>query len=291
MEIREYRRSDLRRLFQYWVDVGKEIPFFFPVSAGGWQRCLLQDELDGALLFSRLHTHLATEGDQVLGFVQWGQPGFAWDELGLRVSNPPIGVVRQLFFDAGRHDVGEALLDRATGDLASFERIHAFYHILGMSCNAHHGKLHSSQAHVEQLLLARSFRVEHENAYYVLELQRSTGIENAACEFGIVPGSCEEKLELLLAGEIVGRAQIRRLERLTGGRAPDAAYLTWLGVEERHRGQGYGPVLVTALNQFLRGKGVRWLHTDTAVGNLRARKLYEGLGFQMRGTTRSYVRV
>lgn len=34
---------------------------------------------------------------------------------------------------------------------------------------------------------------------------------------------------------------------------------------------------------------VRYLHTDTASGNVRAQQLYKKLGFQQEGYTRSYA--
>jgi RimJ/RimL family protein N-acetyltransferase len=37
-------------------------------------------------------------------------------------------------------------------------------------------------------------------------------------------------------------------------------------------------------------KQYRYLHTDTANGNIRAQQFYEKLGFQQQGFTRSYVR-
>ncbi len=290
MNIREYRPNDLHRLFDYWTKLGADIPYFFPVSALRWQSCLLEDELDGGQLFRSLETYLATEGNQVLGFVQWGQPNFAWDSDDQRYENPSLGVIRHLYYEPGRPDVGHALLDKATGDVARFDRLHAFYHILGMSCNAHHGKLHSSQAHVEELLLAHGFRIEHENVYYVLDLGHQDGAVDSRLHISTGQGSAGEMFEARLDGKVVCTARVRSLDRLTGGQATGTAYLTWLGVAEQHRGLGIGNEFLSQLVRLLLSRHVRCLHTDTAIGNVQAQRLYEKLGFRNQGFTRSYVR-
>ena len=46
-------------------------------------------------------------------------------------------------------DAAEALSVRASAYLGRFPQGHAFYHALGMSCNAYHGKLHTSLGHVD----------------------------------------------------------------------------------------------------------------------------------------------
>jgi RimJ/RimL family protein N-acetyltransferase len=289
MDIREYQGHDLYRLYEYWRKVGTDIPFFFPVSAPKWQACLLEDKLDGEPIFKRLETYLAAESGQVLGFVQCGQPHFAWDENGQKCSNPHIGVIRHLYFEKGRNDVGEALLVKAADQLACFDRRHAFYHILGMSCNAHHGKLHNSQAHVEQLLRAYGFEIEHENAYYVLDAERIAPVENSQLHFRSTHGSSEERFEVRLNAEVVGTAQVRYLDRLTDGYTRDTAYLTWIGVVEPYQSQGIGTEFLKLLAQFLLSRQARYLHTDTASGNVRALRLYKKLGFRQEGYTRNYV--
>jgi ribosomal protein S18 acetylase RimI-like enzyme len=288
MEIREYQEDDLRRLFEYWRKVGTGIPYFFPVSAPQWQACLLEDRLDGERIFSSLETYVATEEDKILGFAQSGHPNFAWDEGGQKYRNPHVGVVRHLYFDKERQDAGEALLAAASEHLAAFGQVHAFYHILGMSCNAHHGKLHDSQSHVEQLLEAHGFRLEHENVYYVLDVECTTPAEEPQLHLRCVPGSGEQSFEIRRNAAVVGTARVRYLHALTGGCTRDVAYLTWIGVVEGQRNQGLGAEFLRHLVQFLSGRQVRYLHTDTASDNLRAQRFYEKLGFRNEGHTRSY---
>lgn len=289
MGIRACQENDLHRLFEYWKKVGTDIPYFFPVSAQRWQTCLLEDELHGERIFDSLETYLATESGQVLGFVQCGRPNFAWDENGQKCHHPHIGVIRHLYFEKGRSDVGEALLAQAGDHLARFDQNHAFYHILGMSCNAYHGKLHNSQTHVERLLRARGFRIEHENAYYVLHIKCAAPVENASLHLCSTCGSGEERFEIRLGAEVVGTAQVRYLDTLTDGYTRDTAYLTWIGVAEQHQSRGLGTEFLKLLVQSLWSRGYRYLHTDTASGNVRAQQFYRKLGFQQEGYTRSYV--
>lgn len=101
MNIKECQKDDLNELFEYWKRVGTSIPYFFPVSASKWRTCLLEDELDGERIFKSLETHVVTESDQVLGFVQYGQPNFACDESGNKYYDPHIGVIRHLYFEKG----------------------------------------------------------------------------------------------------------------------------------------------------------------------------------------------
>lgn len=289
IEIRHYQETDLHRLFAYWQQVGADIPYFFPVSAQRWQVCLLEDEFDGEPLFKSLKTWLATESGQVLGFVQYGQPNYAWDESGEKHPDPPIGVIRQLFFRAGRDDAGRALLEQVGDHAAGSDRLYAFYHILGMSCNAHHGKLHHSQSHVGRLLRAYGFQVEHENVYYVLDGQVVDRVENTQLRLCSTCGLTGERFEASLGGEVVGTAHVRYCDALTGGRTRDTAYLTWIGVGEPHQGQGIGTEFLRLLVCLLTRRQVRYLHTDTARRNIGAQRFYESLGFQSAGCTRSYV--
>jgi ribosomal protein S18 acetylase RimI-like enzyme len=288
MDIREYQRNDLHRLFEYWKKVGTDIPYFFAVSAQRWQTCLLEDELDGERIFDSLETYLATESGQVLGFVQCGRPNFAWDE-NAKYHHPHIGVIRHLYFEKERNDVGEALLAKAGDLLARFDQNHAFYHILGMSCNAYHGKLHNSQSHVERLLRVYGFRIEHENAYYVLDIKRAAPVENVYLHLCSTCRSGKERFEIRLDAEVVGTAQVRYLDTLTDGYTRDTAYLTWIGVAEQHQSRGIGTAFLKLVAQSLLSRGYRYLHTDTASGNARAQQLYRKLGFQQEGYTRSYV--
>ncbi len=289
MDIREYTEQDRPRVFEYWNKVGTDIPYFFPVSAEQWQTCLLEDQLDGERTFKSLKTYLATEHDQVLGFVQYGQPYFAWDENGQKYYDPHISVIRHLYYDKDRDDVGEALLARASDDLACYAQRHAFYHIFGMSCNAYHGKLHHSQSHVEKLLQAHGFKIEHENVYYVLDMKSIIPVENVRLSFSSALGSDGTAFEIRMNTEVAGTAHGRYLDRFTDGHTHDTVYLGWIVVGEEYQGQHIGTEFLKLVVQFLLDKQYRYLHTDTASTNVRAQQFYEKLGFQNKGYTRNYV--
>ncbi|MCP4538710.1 MAG: GNAT family N-acetyltransferase [Chloroflexi bacterium] len=291
MNIKEYKKDDLHKLFEYWQKMGAAIPYFFPVSASKWQTCLLEDELEGEKVFKSLETYVATESDQVLGFVQYGQPNFAWDENGNKYSDPQIGVIRHLYFERGRNDVGEALLAKISDRMTQFQQNHAFYHAFGMSCNAHHGKLHSSQSHVEQLLQAHGFAVEHENIYYVLDMNVVESIEDGRLQLKSAPEGNKENFQAQLNDETIATAQVRYMGALTNGYAHDVAYLTWIGMHEQHQGKGIGTEFLQLLVEYLTSKGYRYLHTDTASDNLRAQHFYEAREFDRQGCSRCYIKV
>ena len=290
MNIRKYQENDMQRLFDYWRRVGANTPYFFPVSAEKWERCLLKDELAGERIFRSLETYVATERGHVLGFVQYGQPNFAWDENG-KYYNPQIGVIRHLFFDEERNDVGRTLLEKASDHLQRFHQKHAFYHILGVSCNAHHGKLHGSQSHVDDLLLRCGFEIEHENIYYVIDLKRTAPSEGFQLRIRSGQGSNDESFELLQDAAAVGTANVRYLDKLTDGYTSDTAYLTWIGVVEQRRGQGIGAEFINLLIEHLLDKQYLNLHTDTASENIFAQRFYAHHGFRKQGYTRSYIQV
>jgi len=278
------------------VNLVIQIPYFFPVPIQTWVDFLFWDKLDGALIFKHLETYVAVENDQILGFIQYGQPAFAWDTRGQKYLNPQISVIRQLYFDQDRGDAGEVLLALTLEALAKLNPLHAFYHIMGMRCTAHHGKLHSSQTHMENLMLANGFQLEHQNVYFVLYMQPDDfpiGKYHqlfSHLEVNVQPGTGKQDFEAHLDGEPVATAGVRYLADLTGGGTQDAAYLTWLRVEEKFRRQGVGASFLARLVQVLVDEGIHYLHTDTAAKNFKAIGLYEKVGFENEGDTRSYVR-
>lgn len=288
LAIKRYEPADVGRLFAYWRQAGAGVPFFFDVSEERWHRCLVRDEREGERVFKHIETYLAVEGDKVLGFVQYGESNFAWDTHGRKVHHPHVGVIRQLYFEKERPDAGQALMGQADAFLAHFRRNYAFLHALGMSCTAYHGKLHSSLWHVEPALSRLEFGVEHENVYYSLDLRKVEGSgDEVQLESTRDPEG--ESFRARLDRKEIGSARVIFLDRLTDGRTPDTAYLTWIGVDERYRGIGLGTRLLWALARRLRSRDITYLHTDTAGDNLIAQRFYEGRGFDNRGLTRSYI--
>lgn len=160
------------QLYDYWVRIGRAVPYFFRTSPDAWARCLFHDADGSNPLFARTHVHVALDDERVVGFIQYGKPTFHYNAQGERILNPDIAVIRHLYFEESRPEIGEALLDVAESYYSRFEEVFAFYHAFGMSCNAYHGKLHQGMGHVASLLERRGFRVRHENVYYVLPLDQ-----------------------------------------------------------------------------------------------------------------------
>lgn len=290
MEIRKFQASDATKLFSYWGKTGAEIPYFFPVSISKWQACLLEDELDGEEIFKNLETHFVTVEDQIIGFVQYGQPNFAWKENGGKYHNPDIGVIRHLYYDQDQPNAGEILIQKAKDYLERFSHQYAFYHILGMSCNAHHGKLHQSLSHVEQLLFSHGFSIEHENYYYVLDMQ--TIEPQISREFHLVStyNKNEISFEVQQNEHSIGTAKVFLMDKLTDGYARDAVYLRWISMKKQHQDKGIGKEFLHLLISYLQNKGYRYLHTDTANTNTRAQRFYLRENFQSKGLTRNYIK-
>ena len=102
IELKKYNEESLPKLFEFWKKIGTSIPYFFSVSDRRWQSCLLQDELNGEPTFKDLETFIAIEKDQILGFVQYGQPNFGWSTNGEKLYSPQIGVIRHFYFEKTR---------------------------------------------------------------------------------------------------------------------------------------------------------------------------------------------
>ena len=290
MEVQRYQENHRDALFAYWKRCGASVPFFFSVSPKRWQHCLLDDELNGEKLFDNLETLLAIEKGQVLGFAQYGHPNFAWDASGQRYDSPHIGVIRHLYFEKARLDVAEALFARARAYLSLFPQGHAFYHILGMSCNAHHGKLHTGLGYIDEFIRKKGFQIEHENVYYSLEMSATETLSWKELKLVACPSPLTsiQDYEVCLQEKPIGCLQVRFLDELTGGYTSDTVYLTWIGLDESCRGLGWGTRTLQLLVAELRSEGYRYLHTDTASTNHIARRFYNRFGFQDRGRTRSY---
>lgn len=290
MKVRKYQDSDFDSLFAYWQKLGERIPYFFPVTADKWHDCMFADKLEDEKKFLFQQTFVAAENDQIVGFIQGVRPAFAWNEKGEKYQNAPIGILRHFYYAEGRKDVADQLFDSIESCLNQFQQQHAFYHIFGMSCNAHHGKLHESLWHVEAYLLGRGFELEHENVYYGLELkQGQTGKLHDLLVKKTNHQTNAQEYEIVAGNQGIGGLHLRFLDKLTGGRTKDTVYLTWLMINKENRRQGWARQALKFLVNDLQSLGYRYLHTDTTRENLAAQRLYESLGFVNLGGTRSYI--
>ncbi len=298
MEIRTFHNEDAEALFSYWKAVGKGIPYFFKVQPEHWLECLLNDRLDGEPLYRQLETILAWDGGSVVGFTQWGLPHLAFDAAGKKVTDPPLASLRALYFPAERPEIGEALYAAIASAMEQFEQAFAFYHILGMSCNAYHGKLSSRLPQVERLLLAHGFQIRHENVYYLLDCriydrgpQKSLHLHPSDVDNPFGKHTFTAILKDPQKGEVViGTAETRDLRFLTAGGTCEAVYLSWIGIDEAYQGQGLGRLFIHSLADFFAEDGLVTIHTDTPKENLRAQGFYEKMGFARRDLTRDYIK-
>lgn len=292
MIVRRYQEDDFESLFVYWQGLSKKIPYFFPVTSSKYHECMFEDKLDNEKKFLFQETFVAEENGQIIGFIQYGQPAFTWNEQGRKYRNPQIGIIRHFYFEADRPAVADLLFSQCKSYMEQFSEQHAFYHIFGMSCNAHHGKLHESLAHIDRFLLEKGYQVEHENQYYSLELQENQ-VANQN-ELRLVPRPAPQpnlgEYDICLCESPIGTIQIRFLEKLTGGATADIVYMTWIGIQEVFRRQGRSSRALALLTAVLHRKGYKQLHLDTASTNETAQQFYEQYGFENRGRTRSFVR-
>jgi ribosomal protein S18 acetylase RimI-like enzyme len=283
--------ADQYRLYGYWRKLGKNIPYFFPVSPERWAQCLLEDELAGERMFDRLETYIAEDQGRVIGFAQIGHPRFSWDDRGAKYYNPQIGILRHFYFDTGRYNAAEAMYARAQSFLMHYPRRHAFYHIYGMSCNAHHGKLYSGLAHVDRFIRAKGFQVEHENVYYSLALQEVE--QDSHDNLRLIPQAREfyapQVYKIMLHNTPVGTITVQFMDLINGEAAKDAVYLSQVLMDETYRGRGWGTLAMQLLYRMLLDKGYRHLHLDTASTNVGAQRFYIRIGFHNRGRSRSYI--
>ena len=68
----------------------------------------------------------------------------------------------------------------------------------------------------------------------------------------------------------------------------DEVHVTNMAVHPAWRGEGIGRLLLGTLLSYHRGQGARRAFLEVRPGNVEARRLYEGLGFQEVGRRRGY---
>jgi GNAT superfamily N-acetyltransferase len=242
-------------------------------------------------MFDHLETYVAKEKGRIIGFAQVGHPHIAWDDRSDKYYDPAVSVLRHFYFEPDRLDAAEALYARTHTLLAHYPHRHAFYHIFGMSCNAYHGKLHEQLTHVNQFLLVKGFRVEHENVNYSVELlcaqQQSSSNLRLAPQARDIYGP--QGYTIFLYDTAIGTVKVQFMDLLNGEAAKDAVYLSLMTIIPAYRGQGWGTLALKLLCWTLREKGYLRLHLDTASTNTGAQRFYERFGFQNRGRSRSYV--
>ena len=165
MQIIEINHDNIKKLYDYWNKVGKGIPYFCEATYEPFKSSLFDDTFEAMPIFQSNKVYICSEDDQVKGFIQYGIPKFHFTETGKITKDINIGVIRNLYYEDIRPDIGRALLDLAMNFFKNnnIKDIYAFYHAMGMSCNGNHGKLHEKFDYIGNLLSQVGLEIEHEN--------------------------------------------------------------------------------------------------------------------------------
>ena len=293
MQIIEVNRDNAEILFDYWNEIGKSIPYFYRTTYKSFLKSLFDDTFEGMTIFKNNNIFVATEDGQAKGFIQYGIPTFHFTEAGKITNDINIGVIRNLYYEESRTDIGRALLDLSLNFYKenTIKDIYAFYHAMGMSCNGNHGKLHEKFNYVGKLLCEEGFEIEHENIYYICDMKEKK-LEYPNNSYIRVSELDDNRQKIILYDEnndALGSAEIKYIDNLTGSIEKDIIYLVWIGIDKKIKGKGLGTEFLNHIIQYCLKKGYRYLHTDTALNNKTAQKFYIRNGFIDSGITRSYL--
>jgi len=293
MQIIEVNNENIGILFDYWNKIGEGIAYFYKTSYESFKKSLLDDTFEGMSILKRNNLYICSVDDEVKGFIQYGIPTFHFTQEGKITKDINIGVIRNLYYEQSRNDIGNALLDLSMRffESNSIKDIYAFYHAMGMSCNGNHGKLHERFDYIGNLLYEAGFEVEHENLYYICDMKEKEleYLNNSHIEVGEIE---DNKQKFILYDEnknLIGNAEIKYIDSLTGVREKDTIYLVWIGIHKDIKGKGLGTEFLNHIIHYCLTKGYRYLHTDTAINNKIAQNFYIRNGFIDKGITRSYI--
>lgn len=257
-------------------------PAMYPADPDIWKKSFLDDvDGEGRTLFEKLTAKCAYKENRLVGFIQYGRTALGFDKNGKISESVSYPVIRSFYFNEALQEAGTALLNEAVRELDTPEIIYAFYHYFGMSCQARHGKLFENYSHISGLLLKNGFQIEHENVFY-------SSVPKAAPNNGVVirwhkmSTGRQQCGEFFLGADPIGECEVHYPEQ------SDVAYLRWIYIKEGLQGKGIGTECMCSLKNFLYGKGIRKLDTDTALTNTAAQCFYEKNGFVRKGISRSF---
>lgn len=293
MRIIDINKANVMILFEYWKELGKAIPFFYETTYEAFVSSIFFDKFNNMEIFKDNFVKAAIDGDRVVGFIQYGIPGFHYTETGELLNDPNIGVIRNLYFDREQFDIGNKLIDTALEyfNNNNYDNLYAFYHAMGMSCNGNHGKLHEDFNYISQLLFAKGFQIEHENVYYSIELSErclTQQFKYTLKAYDQISGM--QRFDIMDGAETLGNAEVKFLNNYTGINEEDKVYLVWIGIRQAKKGMGVGTNFIEQIMNYCLSKGYKYMHADTSLNNIDAQKFYERNGFIKRGITRSYLK-
>lgn len=296
MKIIIVNRSNFYKIFNYWKEISKDIPYFYQVDIEGLKTCFFEDSYEGEKMFDYIETYLVEEDKEVLGFIQFGQPHIYFDTTGEKLYSPNIGIIRNIYFNEGRADAGNLLIKKAQENFSNnkFDSYFAFNHSLGLSCNARHGKLHESKIYIADLLKEYGYHIEHENIYYSIDLTEIGEDSSYLCDASAykdiklikngVSKYNKEIIDLVYKNEKVGEVKILYLNKI------NTAYVNVIWIDDNHRSKGLGGKFIRVISKDLIDNGFTRMDLDTAKNNISAQRFYDRNGFTNRGITRSYMR-
>lgn len=279
--------QDKKELYGYYCEESKQIPYWFPVDFENWEKSMFGDtDSEGDTLFSSLETYVARANGEIVGFVQFGISDFIFALDGSKDKTKKAGIIRTLYFEPEADCGGEMIrLAREYFKSHGVQEEFAFFHAFGMSCCASHGKLFCGLPHIEKALLEAGFVKEHENVYYSRTISEKDALYQSRAQIKIKEPD-EHRLQyfdIFEEKDFVGAGCLMYPPQ--GG----ICYLKWIFVEEKYHGKGYASDALRAVFSMLVEKGIAKIDTDTADGNIAAQHLYEKLGFENMGRSRSYL--
>ena len=285
----EYKiETDLKQIYDYYNSIKNAVPYWFDASYELWIVSYNNDtDYDGDKMFSELMTYAAYAENNIVGFIQFGISNYIYNENGEKDYSEKCGVIRNLYFDSN-NNCGEKLISFAEEYFAekNISKKSAFFHALGMTCNAGHGKLYCGLPHIENALLKFGYEKEHENVYYkrLLSIDDCNVQNNVSIKYNADNSKGMSVFSICIDDRCVGAGEIVYLPQ------GEICYLKWIYIDESEQGKGYATAAVKKLCADLYNSGIRRLDTDTADGNIIAQKLYLKTGFKDMGRTRSYLK-
>ncbi len=279
--------TDNKEIYDYYSRIKNVVPYWFDVDYSLWLESYNNDsDYDGDKMFGELMTYAAYAENDIVGFVQFGISNYTYNESGDKDFSEKCGVIRNLYFDK-EQDCGEKLISIAEEYFSArgVSKRSAFFHALGMTCYAGHGKLFCGLPHIEAELFKFGYVKEHENVYYKrLLTEGDVASDKVSVIYGETNPKGLQEFMINTGGKTVGAGALVYLPQ------GEICYLKWIYIYDTDQGKGYASATLLTIFSELYSKGIRRLDTDTADGNLIAQKLYEKVGFTNMGRTRSYLK-
>ena len=282
----EYKRTaDVKPIYDYYIKVKNSVPYWFDVDYELWLESFADDtDYDSDVMFDELIVYAAYFEDDIVGFVQFGISNYIYSENGEKDFSGKCGVIRNLFFDS-EHNCSDELIMSAEKYFAekNISGKAAFFHALGMTCNAGYGKLYCGLPHIEAALLKYGYIKEHENVYYKRLLTKEDIADgNVRVNYGEINSKGLQEFTVINEDKAVGAGALVYLPQ------GDICYLKWIYIYEAEQRKGYASSALKTIFFDLYNNGICRFDTDTADSNIIAQGLYAKLGFTDMGRTRSY---